>query len=162
MLRRFFKSSYSKSFVAAAGLHTALLFGGRWALSQKAKFGMEVGHSNIEVDLVAALPETQSSAISMPVKMETLVEPMITPSEPSEFVLPEKIEQELKPVAEENPARVMTKKPKLILKNQKPSPDEGDTSSPKPGCDSTTIQSSGGAVAEVKPDYLKNPPPSYP
>ncbi len=166
---RVFKSSYSKSFILAAGFHTALLFGSGWALSQKAEFGMEVGRSNIEVDLIAAPPEAQTMNVSSETKTEPKIEPIIKPPAPDDFVLPQKIEEQPKPIIEEKPKvveeapkSIITEKSKLVVKNQEPSPYKGDGSSPKPDRDETTIHSMGGAVTVAKPDYLKNPPPPYP
>lgn len=159
MLRRLSQSSYSKSFFIAVGLHGAVLFTGGWALTQKAEFGMEVGRSSFEVDLVAAPQELQPVESTPEIQSEPPVGPMITPSEATEFVLPEKVEEQSQ-ITEGKPKPV--EKPKLIVKNQEPSPYQGDESSPKPGKDSTTIYSTEGAVSEAKPDYLKNPPPAYP
>jgi len=38
----------------------------------------------------------------------------------------------------------------------------GDSTSPTPGTDPTTLHSPGGALVEARPNYLKNPPPPYP
>lgn len=125
MFRWFARSTYSQSFSISVGIHALLLFGGGWILTQKAEFGMEVGLSSLEVNLVANEQEARES------------DPITVPPEQSEFILQEKVEKNPKPIAKRE-------------------------SSPHHGHDSVTLQSSGGAITEARPDYLKNPPPSYP
>lgn len=161
MPRRSFNLTYAKSFFIAAGLHAILLFGGGWALSHKAEFGMETGRASIEIEMVAAPLEKPPVEAPAEVRTEPQVEPVITPPAPDDFVVPAKVEEKIKPVSEEQP-RIVEEKPKLVVKNEDVSSIKGDGSSPNPGKDVTTLHSSGGAVAEAKPDYLKNPAPAYP
>jgi periplasmic protein TonB len=114
------------------------------------------------VELIAAPPAPEES-IPQPPEPEQLefaeLEPeMIPPAPEPELRLPEP-KPEPQPVVREQPRP----KPAPRTSAQPAKPDRiGDGSSPIPGKDATTLRSSGGALTEAKPDYLKNPPPPYP
>jgi periplasmic protein TonB len=154
LVRNLINSGYSASFLIAGVLHAAVLLVGGWALTQKAEFGMEFGESSVEVNLIAATPDS----LEQKVESQPFVEPAPSSAEKSEFILPEKIEEKL---PEESP-KLIEEKPKLIAERKESHLHKGDGSSSEAGPDSTTLQSSGGVVTEAKPNYLRNPPPTYP
>jgi len=163
----FSRSSYSTSFIIAAALHAIILFAGGWFLAKNVEYGMEIGRSNVEVDLVAAPPDEQSAPVQPQTEAQPEITPVINLPDPNDFILPEKVQEQPKPVIEskpieEKPKPIVAEKPKTIIKNIESTPYKGDGSSVKQGKDATSFHSTGGAIAEAKPDYLKNPPPAYP
>ncbi len=121
-----------KAYLVSLIFHAALFVCGGLALMKPAQFAVEAGSGGIEVNLVAAPAETQTNVIA-----------------PDEIVMPE---PESKPIAKE-----VIEEPQPIIPAIK-----GDGSSTVPGQDETTLQSTGGAVTDAKPNYLRNPAPPYP
>ena len=134
------------------GLHAAVLLGGGFLFVQQAEFGMELGKSSMEINLVAAAAEPEP----LVAPEETVPDPQEVPApespKPDDMLIPEPVK--LPSV----PAPVQ----RTVAKPEDPAPERGDGSSPIPGKDKTTVSSSGGVEREAKPNYLKNPPPRYP
>lgn len=145
--------------IASFFLHVGtLLVGG--LLHQNAAFGIDSGRSSLEVNLVAAAPESQAQEIqeSSPTPADTTP----TPDDDADLAIPmpKPVQQEKpSPTPSTPPVAKQIRPPVLAPDNQK---EHGDGSSPKPGKDKTTAQSEAGAIISVKPDYLRNPAPAYP
>lgn len=162
---------YRKSFLISAALHGAILFAGGFTLIQEAEFGMEVGQSNLEVDLIAAPEESQPFESTpevheeSPKPAEAATPPALVPPETNDFILREETEESSESIIQEIPQPQKefetAEKPQHIVPHES-SDLKGDESSSRPANNLTTIQSTDGAKIEAKPDYLKNPPPPYP
>ncbi|HEY8966395.1 MAG TPA: energy transducer TonB [Candidatus Methylacidiphilales bacterium] len=127
----------------SAVVHAAVICLGPWGLRQQAVFAIDAGKNSIELDLVAAPKEV----VEAPVETPQITEPDPVP-EPDPEPVVQKVEPPKPEVKPEPP--------------QPPQPEKGDGSSPKPGKAATTVHSDAGAIRDVKPDYLRNPPPTYP
>lgn len=114
-------------------LHATLFLLGGAVFTHSAEYGIEAGLGGIEVHLTAAPAFIEAPAATEPMKeQETAVIDKAATAEP--LPLPQQAVPEVR----------------------------GDGSAPVPGKDSTTLHTSGGAVTEAKPNYLKNPAPRYP
>lgn len=122
--------------VASFFLHVSLFVCGGLALMKPVEYAVEVGSGGIEVSLTAA---------PMAPSLESEKEEPTSPA-PDDTAFPEERMEE----------------PKKELQTAADSSYKGDGSSPIPGKDATTFYSSGGAITEAKPNYLKNPAPAYP
>lgn len=144
------------SVTSAVAIHLLVLFGANIAFLKAAEYGVQSGVGGIEVNLIAALPETQMKQIQeLPHEETTTMTPFAPKDE--DMLLPEKSKS--KEVKKSAPTPENKQDRKNIIN---PSPDKGDGSSPIPGKSSTSFYSSGGADTEAKPNYLKNPAPEYP
>jgi protein TonB len=134
------------------GVHATVLLGGGLLFVQEAEFGMELGKSSMEINLVAAAADP-----------EPLVAPEEAVPDPQEIPVPEapKPDDMLIPEPVKLPS-VPAPVQRTVAKPEDPSPERGDGSSPVPGKDKTTFSSAGGVETEAKPNYMKNPPPRYP
>jgi periplasmic protein TonB len=115
-------------------LHMAFFLAGGAIFTQSAEYGIEAGLGGIEVHLTAAPAFIEAPAPFEPVKEETAVIDKSLEAEPQPVDVPQQVVPEIR----------------------------GDGSSPVLGKDSTTLHTSGGAMTEAKPNYLKNPAPRYP
>ncbi len=113
--------------------HLIILLAGGRLLAQPAEYGIEPGHGGISIELVAALPAAGAAQA-----------PSIS------AVAPDALQPE--PLADPAPAAVPSAGSSFV----------GDGSSPVPGEDETTFSSSGGGQTNARPNYLRNPVPSYP
>ncbi|MEI9998970.1 MAG: energy transducer TonB [Verrucomicrobiota bacterium] len=143
-------------------LHLAVFGTAAILFVRPAEFAMDAGHNSVEVNLVAAapdpvappppVPEPQEPAETQPPKPDDLTVPVAPPVPPTPVPPPPQ------PVAQTPPPPTpVPPKPHRIHTVAK-----GDGSAPKPGKDAITASSDGGAIMDVKPDYLSNPPPIYP
>ncbi len=156
---------FSQSILFSIAVHGGVLAVGAWTFTEPAHYGIQVGESSMEVNLIAAAPALESSPTVTP--PEPSIPPITPPPEPEamvEEVIPESpvishksevVKPESMPALEPSPV-VSTPKPTPTT------PERGDGSSKKPGKDQTTAHSDSGAVFVEKPDYLRNPPPLYP
>ena len=133
-----FRNDKSIGFTASFLLHGALIFAGGFVFSNPAEYAVEAGSGGMEVSLIAAPSEPVAIGTVAQKLPETVQEEAIT----EEQVLPKETTEKERPAAD--------------------SPYKGDGSSSIPGKDKTTFYSAGGAIAEAKPGYLKNPAPPYP
>ncbi len=132
--------------------HTLIFFLGGLAMSQQAEFAMELAPSSVEVTLIAAA-SAETETLETP-KDETLESPeIIAPPEPDAMLSP-------KPNPPGPPKDLY--KPKPLIQIAKKENAKGDGSSPLPGKDATTLKASRGSDGVAKPDYYRNPAPSYP
>ncbi len=137
--------------------HLALFVYGGFVFAKPIEYAVEMGTGGVELSLVAAPAElVTEDHISMkespkPVERE---EPVIP--EPNDMPLPQHDLEEQKspePKIPEEKKEVQAMANTLF---------QGDGSSPIPGKDATTFYSAGGAITEVRPNYLKNQAPPYP
>ncbi len=129
------------------------------------EFAIDAGHNSVEVNLVAAdpdpvpppapvpVPEPQEPVETQPPKPDDLTVPVAPPVPPVPVPPPEQPKTETPP-----PPPV----PPPPQPHHTPTVAKGDGSAPKPGKDATTASSDAGAILDAKPDYLSNPPPTYP
>ena len=131
-------------FTASFLLHVALFALGGVVFMRPIEYAVELGTGGLELSLVAA-------------PAEPISEFSTTTQEP-----PKLIEEE--PLNLESDDRALPQHDIEGQKLPKPrtSPHKGDGSSPVPGKDAATFYSAGGAIAETKPNYLRNPAPPYP
>ncbi|MCM8811784.1 MAG: energy transducer TonB [Candidatus Omnitrophica bacterium] len=122
---------------------TAFWTGGKIFL-QPAQYGVETGYGGIEIQLVAALPET-SAPPEAPVVGET--PPIPAGRNPEEIQIPSQETALRGPEVKPAPGKTQT---------------AGDGSSPVPGNDPTTYYSPGGARIRNLLRSLRNPAPAYP
>jgi len=170
--------SYGLAAGMAVALHAAVLFAweAKKVFVEPVEFGVEVGDSSVEVELVAALPaEVPEEAPEADIVPEapTEPEPVAEPPQDPEAIdtPPEQVVEEVVP--EPQPPPPAEKEPEAVPeppKPVKPAPrpkapaarrPAGDGSSAVPGRDATTSASRAGAQS-AKPGYLRNPHPSYP
>lgn len=167
-------------------LHILVFTAGGWVFSTRAEYGIDIGSGGGEVELVAAPAGGGLEEADMPEPV-----PVETPPEPvQETLVPEpepvpKSKTQPETVPEPEPE---TKPPEPLPVGEVPSaqpvgpvqppvsapvpggPSEypgpgsgiGDGSSPEAGEDEMTLRQAEGGVADVKPHYLRNPPPPYP
>ncbi|SDT92429.1 TonB family C-terminal domain-containing protein [Verrucomicrobium sp. GAS474] len=126
----------------SALVHVIVICVGPFGHREQAVFAIDAGKNSLELDLVAAPKETVQEQVETPVVQP----PDVLDPEPDPIVV--KVEPPKPEVKPEPP--------------QPPQPEKGDGSSPKPGKAATTVHSEAGAIRDVKPDYLRNPPPTYP
>ena len=140
--------------LAASALLHAAVFGLFSLLAyQRAEFGIQSGHSAVEVELIAA------AAASEPEIADTdhLPEPALSlTSEPDDLVAPLPVPHRIQsPPPLPPPPSPVLRTPSAIRR--------GDGSSPVSGTDATTRRADGGAQDGLaRPHYLRNPPPPYP
>ncbi|MBI4027838.1 MAG: energy transducer TonB [Verrucomicrobia bacterium] len=153
-------SEWLLSFSIACGFHGLVLFGFNFSIARPAQYGMSVGESCVEVNLVAAPVEIQAEEHPFPPNLgprEPIREADIpAPQSPPQLAIPSL------PAPEKPPAKRSFSDKRCLARRDLPQPDPGDGSSDRSGRDTTTLQSDGGVATEARPDYLKNPPPSYP
>ncbi len=128
-------------FVIASLIHVLILWAGNASLMRPVEYGVEAGMGGIEVSLVAA-PVQEEIAQVVPAVQEVKEEPVIAEDD---LILPQAV---VKP----EHAKVVAANVAL----------KGDGSSAVPGTDPTTLYSQGGAMTQLKPNYLRNPAPRYP
>ena len=143
--------------LAVIGLATVLLI-------KPPEFAMDAGHNSVEVNLVAAAPDPTPPAPPTPVqepeepippeppKPDDIVVPVAPPVLPTPVPTPEP--PKVQPPPTPTPVKPKPQRTRTVAK--------GDGSAPKPGKDAVTASSDGGAIMDAKPDYLSNPPPTYP
>lgn len=136
------------SFSLALLIHALAFLGTGAVLVKSAEYGVEAGRGGIEVSLVAAPQAIEEIKAEIPLQK---IEEMPTPEK---FGFSEVISSEARNLSSEISRPLESERARNDVK--------GDGSSPIPGKDPTTLYSSGGALVEAKPNYLKNPPPSYP
>ena len=154
--------SRSIPFWISAFIHFAVIGMAAALFVQPPEFAMDSGHNSVEVNLVAAAPdpapppppvqEPQEPALTQPPKPDDVTVPVAPPVPPTPVPPPKQPPVQASPL----PAPVPPK-PHRVHTVAK-----GDGSAPKPGKDAITASSDGGAIMDVKPDYLSNPPPIYP
>lgn len=132
----------SISLFIAIGLHFAVFAAAAVVFIKPPQFSIDdKGSGGIEISLMEEPIEVPASPEPVP---EMIEEPVIETK--SDFVikipLQEPVQQIVKPV--EPPPPPVQKEIKVERK------------------DKMTVQSTGGALTEAKPDYLKNPAPEYP
>lgn len=140
--------------LAASALIHAAVFGLFSLLAyQKAAFGIQAGHSAVEVELVAAPAPSEPEAAEAPDLPDA---PPPLPSDDEAMTAPP---SEPHPPAARPP---LPPPPSPVLRA--PAPGRiGDGSAPVPGLDATTRRADGGAQdGQARPNYLRNPPPPYP
>lgn len=149
-----FRKNKSIGFIMSFLLHGALFAFSGLVFVKPIEYAVELGDGGIEVNLTAAPEEPVSTSevaqeLPKPVQQETVSK------DPDNMPLPQHDieEQKLTPKTQEEKKQVQT---------TADSPYKGDGSSSIPGKDKTTFYSSGGAMMDAKPDYLKNPAPPYP
>ena len=125
-------SNWRRCFFTACVIHALVLFGVGQALNHLPAYGMQIGQSSVEMELLAA---------------------------PSEAVPPTEAPQPLpSPEPEVEPEMQIpspNKPPPATPASASPAP-------PQTGRDATTARSEEGATSEARPEYLRNPPPVYP
>ena len=114
--------------------------------TQPPVFAIDAGKNSLELDLVAAPREVMTETAQPDVPVVVPPDPQPDPDPIVAKVEPQKVQ----------PPEVKPEPP------QPPQPEKGDGSSPQPGKAATTVHSEAGAIRDVKPDYLRNPPPTYP
>lgn len=135
--------------------HAALFALGTWLWVQPVNYGVTLGESAVEIELLAApaaLPVTPvDAAVALP-EPPAVVQPeaptSIEPAEPAST----KDESEKVEIKKAEPARP----------SPNPTGPVGDGSSPVPGTHAVTQRASAGAQIAARPNYLKNPAPRYP
>ncbi len=156
--------SRSIPFWISAFIHFAVIGTAAALFVKPPEFAMETGHNSVEVNLVAAAPD--------PVPPPPPVQEPQEPQEPAETV-PSKPDDLTVPVAPPIPPVPVPPPPQPVAQTPPPTPAppkphrvhtvaKGDGSAPKPGKDAITAASDGGAIMDVKPECLSNPPPVYP
>lgn len=140
----------------SAGVHAAVLFVGGSLFLESAKFGVQQGLSNLEVNLVAAPAASRAE-----------------PATPGSETLPAPPQPQVVPMADDlaQPVSELLKQPARNLALVKPMPtsvvprqfnETGEGEATSVGRNKVTASSGGGARTVAKPDYQKNPPPVYP
>ena len=132
-LRRTVRRDRTVSAAASFFIHAALFFLGGALFVHGAEFGVQNG-GGVEVDLIAA----PMAAVPEPV-VQT---PVLAPVDKDDIL---EASDAVKPPALPEPPKI-----------------SGDSSSPIPGKDATTLHALAGAVTEARPKYLRNPAPVYP
>lgn len=134
---------------ASALLHAALFGLFSFLAVQEVQYGIQTGHSSVEVELVAAPASAQDPPL----------ETWPDPAPPS----PAADDPDLSmPAPRPEPRPSLPPPPSPVLRSPNPGR-SGDGSSPVPGSDATTRRSDGGAQdGQARPNYLRNPPPPYP
>lgn len=148
------RNNKSIGFVTAFLLHGALFAFSGLVFVKPVEYAVELGDGGIEVNLTAAPAEPVSTSevaqeLPKPVQQETVSK------DPDNIPLPQY------DIEEQKLLQKMQEEKKQIQTAVDPTY-KGDGSSPIPGKDATTFYSSGGAVTEAKPNYLRNPAPPYP
>lgn len=140
-------------FMTSFLLHVSLFFIGGFVFLKPIEYAVEFGNGGIEVSLIAAPAEPVVSEMAVQEQPKTDQQESVS-KDPDDVPIPQYQieEQKLLQKVEEK------KQPQTAVD----SPYKGDGSSPTPGKDKTTFYSSGGAMTDAKPDYLKNPAPPYP
>jgi protein TonB len=141
------------SFFIAVTLHGAAFTAGNAMFSTPAQYGIEQGDGAVEVNLVAAPPAASSESLFLERSMAEK-KPLDTAKETDEVFMDESITQ--KKIEE------IRKIENLVRGAAEPVKETGDGSSVVPGKDATTLYSSASAQTRAKPNYLKNPAPTYP
>lgn len=131
----------SLGFAGSVAFHAIVILGGSAAFIQPVEYAVENGLGGIEVSLVAAPAAPEIITPPKEVLKQTDIE---------EFTADEKVV-----AAEPEPQKTV---PQPIRKPEV----AGDGSSAVLGKDPTTFSSRAGAIAQVRPSYLKNPAPRYP
>lgn len=170
---------YLLSGALAVGIHAAVLFGWRDAARfEPAEYGVVIGESAVEVELIAAPPAPEVEAIESqaPVETQEVVEtqepvtqvesePEPEPVPPSpvpeissfqEMPKPEKV-PEVKPASSRPPA-ISSSNPRPVARKARSS---SAPQSIQPGSHSSAGNPTSGSLTS-KPAYLYNPHPSYP
>ena len=146
----------SAGFIASFVFHAFLLIAGSFAFLKPAEYAVDAGSGGIAISLTAApveaAPEAAPAAES-PASAPAQTDPL--PKLEDTMLMQNEIEEIKPPQAASAP-----EKPKGLQAENHPY--KGDGSSEVPGKDATTFYSRGGALAEAKPNYLKNPAPAYP
>lgn len=138
-------------FAVAVCCHAAVLSFAGAALVKLPEYGIEPGGGGIEVNLVAALPQSALDAI--PAAGQAEPSPIQDDREP---VLAQPTESLSTLTSIASPAN--TASPQQITA----SPFIGDGSSAVPGHDATTRYRPGGSWTNAKPSRFRNPAPRYP
>lgn len=145
-------------------VHGTILGGGAILLQSPAQFGVDAGRSSVDVNLVAAAPDSESVP-PPPTESSVSEETPPQPPEPDDLTIPlapPTPQVALAPVERPVDKTPTPPVPKPVRRATAHTVEKGDGSSPKPGKDATTASSDGGAIVDGKPDYLRNPPPVYP
>jgi protein TonB len=162
-------------------LHAAVIFGGGILLTQTPQFQMggasptfEPSVDTTEVDLVAVLPDEPE------VPEEPAVEPIQVPEQMSEMAVPTSIPTRAAPTPTPRPTPIKTRRPSpsvaptpvavaptaSVLREEALTGDalpSSQASSPSgPNSTASSSESNGSGTRDAQPDYLRNPPPSYP
>lgn len=153
-----FCNDKSIGFVSSFFMHVVLFLLSGFVFAKPIEYAVELGSGGIEVSLTAAPAEPFLEDQTIPKKLESVRQEEPAIPEPDDMPLPEDdVEkqklQEPKDEIKEEKKEIQTAPGSLY---------KGDGSSPIPGKDKTTFYSTGGAITEAKPNYLKNPAPAYP
>lgn len=154
-----------QTYAVSVVIHLLVLVIGQWTLTAPAEYGMEAGTASLEVDLLAA--PAASQPVSPPaLQPQEQLPPQPLPPEPSPPEPPPQVKPEIEDMVKPEPAKEEPK-PVVTPAPAAPAPprevkERGDGSSATPGKDATTLRSRGGAITQAKPDYLRNPAPTYP
>jgi protein TonB len=174
-------------YVTSFFLHAASFAFGSFVFVTPVEYAVEVGSGGVEVNLIAApaeiIPEHQPVVQSPPPPVqekelplpepepEPKIEEEITPPpSPEDIPLPQpKIKEQPLPAPPVQEVKTSSPQIQPEIKEEKKlvqtavNPEvKGDGSSSVPGKSETTFSSAGGAITEAKPNYLRNPAPSYP
>ncbi|MDL5054764.1 energy transducer TonB [Oscillatoria laete-virens NRMC-F 0139] len=144
---------YVKSAGLSLALHALVIIGFGVFMVAPAEYGLQVGQSGVDVELVAAPPA------------EDAVTEEVAPEIPQDVFVPDTPEPDFAiPIPEETPKALPPQKKPVDKSRVAPTAQKyvGDGTSPIPGKDRTTLRASGGAQVKARPDYLRNPPPKYP
>jgi periplasmic protein TonB len=139
-------------FCGAVVFHVLALLALRFSMFTEAEYGIDVGLNSVEVSLVSSVSSEPSST--------PLIEPIEqTPKIPLKAEEQEMRDPEPQPVAESLPPKVEAKlKPEPQVTTQIQPAKKIDSKQPN----SMALHSDNGAITQIKPAYLKNPPPGYP
>lgn len=132
-------------------LHATLFLAGNFVFSKPIEYAVQEGMGGIEISLIAA-PADELDVDQNAQELSHGIEQEPVSEDPDDALT-------LDTPVKENSKKVENKKQLQTAAN---SPYKGDGSSSAVGKDNTTFYSSGGAMTEAKPNYLRNPAPAYP
>lgn len=175
-----------KGFILALFIHGILFFIGGKLLVKSVQYSIESTNGTIDVDLVAALSQSDSEAVKSVVSSTEQHQELVKQPQPvPDVVKPitsamEKQQETVKTTPKEDPAtspqpNMETKEfitPVVEKQQEAIKPLQPETGVIKPGASTTEKQqeaaritqpsSQGTAMAKIKPDYMRNQPPEYP
>jgi periplasmic protein TonB len=140
---RFLNSSGLLWWGLSLALHGAIFWVSGFLFTQRVEFGLETIESVVEVNLVAAPADNLVAQESVPELPLVLVEPI-----PEDVVIPELV----------RPPVVAPPKVSVEPRSPRPRVSAGEKSAQA----EETLPHEGAAETRAAPDYLRNPPPTYP
>ncbi|HQU31874.1 MAG: energy transducer TonB [Planctomycetia bacterium] len=175
-----------KGFILALFIHGILFFTGGKLLVKSVQYSVESTNGAIDVDLVAALSQSDTEAVESVVPITEQHQELVKQQQPeADMVKPSKPVMEnqqetVKTTPKEEPAtspqpNMETKEfitPVVEKQQEAIKPLQPDIKASKPGAATTEKKqeapvitqssSQGTTITKIKPDYLRNQPPEYP